>query len=263
MREAMGRALPIVVVLLALAAFWELAAQLVAQPRILPTPQAVGGAVVAGLLEPPGSPRSLLYHAGVTASTAAAGFALALVVGIGLALAIVHVRVLDRALMPWIVASQTVPVLAIAPMVVVVLGNVGLTGLVPKALIAAWLGFFPIVTAMVTGLRSPEPIQLDLLRTYSAGRWDVFGKLRWPASMPFAFAGLKVAVSLAIVGAIVAELPTGAQAGLGARLLSASYYGQTLQLWAALVMAAGLALCAVALADGARALLVRARGGRL
>jgi len=263
MREAVRRGLPIVVVLLALAASWELAAQLVAQPRILPTPQAVGGAVVAGLLQPPGSPRSLLYHAGVTASTAAAGFALALLVGIALALAIVHVRVLDRALMPWIVASQTVPVLAIAPMVVVVLGNVGLTGLVPKALIAAWLGFFPIVTAMVTGLRSPEPIQLDLLRTYSAGRWDVFAKLRWPASMPFAFAGLKVALSLAIVGAIVAELPTGAQAGLGARLLSASYYGQTLQLWAALVMAAGLALGAVALADGARALLVRARGGRL
>ncbi len=199
----------------------------------------------------------------MTATTTVVGFALALFVGIALALGIVHVRLLDRALMPWIVASQTVPVLAIAPMVVVVLGNVGLTGLIPKALIAAWLGFLPNVTAMVTGLRSPEPIQLDLMRTYSASGWEIFTKLRWPASMPFAFAGVKVALTLALVGAIVAELPTGAQAGLGARLLSASYYGQTLQLWSALVMAAALALIAVALADGARLLLVRARGGRL
>jgi len=165
--------------------------------------------------------------------------------------------------MPWIVASQTVPILAIAPMVVVVLGNAGVTGLIPKALIAAWLSFFPIVTAMVTGLRSPERLQLDLMRTYSAGGWDVFVKLRWPASMAFLFAGVKVAATLAVVGAIVAELPTGAQAGLGARLLAGSYYGQTLQIWAALVMAALLALLAVAAADAARAALVHARGGRL
>jgi NitT/TauT family transport system permease protein len=263
MPELGRRALPIAVVLAVLLAGWAAAAHLAGQPRLLPSPQAVGGAVFDGLREPLGSPRSLLYHAGVTAATAAAGFVLAVAVGIALAVAIVHVRVLDRALMPWIVASQTVPVLAIAPMVVVVLGNIGLGGVIPKALIAAWLAFFPIVTAMVTGLRSPEPLQLDVLRTYSAGSRDIFAKLRWPASMPFAFAGVKVAVSLAIVGAIVAELPTGAQAGIGARLLSASYYGQTLQLWAALVMAAALALVAVALADGALALLVRARGGRL
>lgn len=263
MSDLLRRGGPIVVVLLAAFALWSAAAAFVAQPRLLPAPGAVAATVIAGLAEPPGSPRSLLYHAGVTASTTLVGFALALAVGIVLALGIVHVRILDRALMPWIVASQTVPVLAIAPMVVVVLGNVGLTGLVPKALIAAWLGFFPIVTAMVTGLRSPERLQLDLMRTYSASRWDVFAKLRWPASMPFAFAGVKVALTLALVGAIVAELPTGAQAGLGARLLSASYYGQTLQLWAALVMTAVLALIAVALADAARALLVRARGGRL
>jgi NitT/TauT family transport system permease protein len=263
MREGLRQTAAIVVVLVAMFALWYVAAQAVAAPRLLPAPQAVAATVVAGLLEPPGSPRSLLYHAGVTASTTVVGFALALLVGIALAVGIVHLRLLDRALMPWIVASQTVPVLAIAPMVVVVLGNVGLTGLIPKALIAAWLAFFPIVTAMVTGLRSPETLQLDLMRTYSASRWETFAKLRWPASMPFAFAGVKVALTLALVGAIVAELPTGAQAGLGARLLSASYYGQTLQLWAALVMAALLALIAVGLADGARLLLVRARGGRL
>jgi NitT/TauT family transport system permease protein len=165
--------------------------------------------------------------------------------------------------MPWIIASQTIPVLAIAPMVVVVLGNIGLTGILPKAIIAGWLSFFPITTAMVTGLRSPDRMQLDLMRTYSAGQRDVFAKLRWPASMGFLFAGVKVAATLALVGAIVAELPTGAQAGLGARLLAGSYYGQTLQIWAALCMAALLTLLAVAATDFAERLLIAQRGGRL
>lgn len=271
MREAWRRTLPVIVVVAALLVIWYAAAIVVDAPQgalaqerpLLPTPQQVAGALVAGILQPPTSPRSLIYHAAVTAASAAVGFAMAFVLGIGLAIAIINVRLLDRSLMPWIIASQTVPALAVAPMVVVVLGNIGLTGLIPKALIAAWLSFFPIVTAMVSGLRSPERIQLDLLRTYSAGSWDVFAQLRWPASMSFLFPAMKVAATLAVVGAIVAELPTGAQAGLGARLLAASYYGQTLQLWAALVMASLLAVVVVGVVDGARAVLVRVRGGRL
>jgi NitT/TauT family transport system permease protein len=267
MNERTARIVPVVVVLLALLAVWYLAATLTDRPELrarplVPAPHRVLAALAAGLAEPPGSARSLLYHAAVTASTAAAGFALALVVGIAIALGIVHVRALDRSVMPWVVASQTVPVLAVAPMVVVVLGNVGLTGLLPKALIAAWLSFFPVVTAMVTGLRCAERIELDLLRTYSAGVWTVFAKLRWPASMPFLFAGIKVAAPLAIVGAMVAELPTGAQAGLGARLLAGSYYGQTLQIWAALCMAGLLALLALGIVDTARVAVLRRRGGR-
>ena len=271
MREAWRRTLPVIVVVAVLLAVWYAAAIVVganqgplAQQRpLLPTPQQVAGALVNGIVQPPTSPRSLIYHAAVTAESAAAGFAIAFVLGIGLAIAIINVRILDRSLMPWIIASQTVPTLAIAPMVVVVLGNIGLTGLMPKALIAAYLSFFPIVTAMVAGLRSPERIQLDLLRTYAAGSWDVFAQLRWPASMGFLFPGMKIAATLAVVGAIVAELPTCSQAGLGARLLAASYYGQTLQLWAALVMASLLAVVVVAVVDGARSLLIRARGGRL
>ena len=111
---------------------------------------------------------SLVYHAGVTASAAFLGFLIALACGIGVAVGIVHVRTLDRSLMLWIIASQTIPVLAIAPMVVVVLGNIGFTGLLPKALIAGYLSFFPIATGMVKGLRSPDPMQRDLMRTYSA-----------------------------------------------------------------------------------------------
>lgn len=190
------------------------------------------------------SRRSLVYHAWVTLESALLGFVLGTLLGIGLAIAIVHVASLQRALMPWIIASQTVPILAIAPMIVVVLGSLGMVGLLPKAIISAYLCFFPVTIGMVKGLTSPEPIQLDLMRTYSASTGQTLRHLRLPASLPFLFTSLKVAISLAVVGAIVGELPTGAQAGLGARLLAGSYYGQTVQIWSALIMAAILAgLC--------------------
>jgi NitT/TauT family transport system permease protein len=102
---------------------------------------------------------------------------------------------------------------------------------------------------MVKGLTSPDPIQLDLARTWSATKLQVFWKLRWPSSIPFLFTSLKVAVTISLVGAIVGELPTGAQAGIGARLLTGSYYGQTVQIWAALVVAATMAACLVGLID--------------
>ena len=241
-----------------------LAATMSLDRPLLPAPHQILAALWDSIaLQPPGSPKSLLFHAAVTASAAAAGFALAVALGLALAIAIVHQRMLDRSLMPWIVASQTVPVLAIAPMVIVVLGNIGITGLLPKALIAGYLSFFPIATGMVKGLRSPDPMQRDLMRTYDASTAQILGKLRWPASMAFLFPSLKVAAALSLVGAIVAELPTGAQAGLGARLLLGSYYGQTLQIWAALAMAAALALVAMGAVSAAQAALVRRRGGRL
>jgi NitT/TauT family transport system permease protein len=265
MTERARGLVPVLTVVAGLIALWYLAAALTgggARP-LVPTPYDVAAALAQGLFtEPVTSPRSLVFHAAVTAATALAGFALACVVGILLAVAIVHRRALDRSLMPWIVASQTVPVLAIAPMVVVVLGNAGVTGLVPKALIAAWLSFFPIATGMVAGLRAPDAMQFDLMRTYSASGWDVFAKLRWPASMSYLFVSLKVAAALSVVGAIVAELPTGAQAGIGARLLAGSYYGQTLQIWAALCVAGLLSLGAIGATDLAQRALIRSRGGR-
>src|SRR5215510_6867891 len=110
-----------------------------------------------------------------------------------------------------------------------------------------YLCFFPITIGMVKGLRSPDPLQLDLMRTYSASPAQVFWKLRSPASVPFLFASLKVAIGISLVGAIVGELPTGGQEGIGARLLSGSYYGQTIQIWSALIVAScvGVALVAV------------------
>ena len=208
------------------------------------------------------SKRSLVYHAWVTLSSTLLGFGFGAVLGILLAVGIVHVRTLDRSLMPWVISSQTIPILAIAPMVVVVLGAIGLRGLVPKAIISTYLCFFPVTIGMVKGLRSPDPLQRDLMRTYSASAWQVFWKLRWPSAVPYLFTSLKVAVAASLVGAIVGELPTGAQAGLGARLLAGSYYGQTIQIWSALVTAAVLAAGLVSLIGVVERLVVGRAGGR-
>ena len=183
------------------------------------------------------SKHSLVFHSGVTLSSAMLGFAMGTFLGILLSVGIVYVPALDRTLMPWIIASQTIPILAIAPMIVVVLGSMGIVGLFPKATISTYLCFFPVVVGMVKGLRSPNIILVDLMHSYSASKAQVFWKLRIPASIPFLFASLKIAIALSIVGAIVAELPAGAQGGLGARLLSGSYYGQTNLIWAALITA--------------------------
>jgi NitT/TauT family transport system permease protein len=187
------------------------------------------------------SPRSLLFHTGVTAASTLLGFIMGTLLGLLLAVLIVHSRTLDRSLFPWIIASQTVPVLAIAPIVIVALGSMGLTGVFP---ISMYLCFFPVAVALVKGLRSPGVMELELLHTYAASPAHTFWKLRVPASLPYLFPSLRVGIAAALVGAIVAELPTGAQAGLGARLLTGSYYGNTVQIWSALVAAAllGLAL---------------------
>jgi NitT/TauT family transport system permease protein len=181
--------------------------------------------------------KSLVYHVWVTLSSTLLGFVLGTLLGIALAIGIVHVNLLNKSLMPWIIASQTIPILAIAPMIIVVLGSLGLTGLLPKSIISMYLCFFPVTIGMVKGLTSPDPMQLDLMRTYYASTEQILWKLRFPASLPFLFASLKVAIAIALTGAIVGELPTGAQAGIGARMLTGSYYGQTVQIWAALVAA--------------------------
>ncbi len=228
---------------------------------VLPTPDQITADMWSSVFDwPVSSNRSLVYHAGVTVSAALAGFVLGTLLGIVLAVGIVTLRVLEGSLLPWVIASQTIPILAIAPMVVVVLGNLGITGLVPKAVISMYLCFFPVAVGMVKGLRAPDPLQLDLMATYSASRGQTLRKLRLPASLPYLIASLKVAIAASLVGAIVGELPTGAQAGLGSRLLSGSYFGQTIQIWSALAMAAILGVVLVALVDLAGRLASRALG---
>ena len=221
-----------------------------AERPLLPAPHQVIAAFADSVLGyAPTAPRSLVYHAVVTLSATLLGFALGSLFGIALALMIVHSRVLEKSLLPWIICSQMVPILAVAPIVIVVLGSIGLRGLLPKAIISAYLCFFPITIGMVKGLNAPDPIQRDLMRTWSATPTQVFWKLRWPSAMPYLFASLKVAISISLVGAIVAELPTGAQAGIGARLLAGSYYGQTVQIWAALLAASLLAAGLIGIVD--------------
>jgi NitT/TauT family transport system permease protein len=282
-----GRTGPVGVLLLALLAAWYAAAvgmnapfarQIAADPGalhgwalveatmtldrpVLPAPHQVAGELWRSVLTlPPTSKRSLVYHAWVTLASTLLGFAIGALFGTLLAVLIVHGRALRKSLLPWIIASQTIPILAVAPIVIVALGSIGLKGLVPKALISAYLCFFPVAIGMVKGLTSPEPMQLDLLRTYNAGAWRAFWKLRWPASVPFLFASLKVAIAISLVGAIVGELPTGAQAGLGSRLLTGSYYGQTVQIWAALFAASFVAAGMVALTGLAERLTLRGMG---
>ncbi|MGJ8585589.1 MAG: ABC transporter permease [Marinosulfonomonas sp.] len=193
------------------------------------------------------SKRSLVFHAWITLSATLLGFAIGTGLGILLAIGIVHNRAMDMSVMPWAIASQTIPILAIAPMIIVVLNSIGVQGLIPKAIISAYLSFFPVVVGMVKGLRSPDSMQLDLMRTYNAARSATFWKLRLPSSMPYLFVSLKVGIAASLVGAIVGELPTGAIRGLGARMLSGSYYGQTIQIWSALLMAAFVAAALVAI----------------
>ncbi|GLS42795.1 ABC transporter permease [Methylobacterium brachythecii] len=232
---------------------------------VVPAPHQVAAELWKGVFGfAPSSKRSLLFHGWVTLSATLLGFAIGAALGIALAIAIVHLRSVEASIMPWIVASQTVPILAVAPIVIVALGAVGIDGLMPKALIAAYLCFFPVTVGMVKGLNAPDRMLRDLMRTYSASQTGILLRLRLPSALPYLFASLKIALAASLVGTIVAELPTGAQAGLGARLLAGSYYGQTVQIWAALIGAALLAALlvqAVALAEAAtyRAMGVRSR----
>jgi len=289
MGDTLGRALPILTIVLALLVVWygaailmngpaqersnlragltdvpfsEFVAQTWAQDKpILPAPhQVVAEVANASFGIEPTNKRSLVYHAWITLSTTLLGFALGTALGVALAVFIVHNDAADRSLMPWIIASQTIPILAVAPMVVVGLGAVGLTGLVPKALTSMYLSFFPVVVGMVKGLRSPEAIQLDLMRTYDANPWQVFWKLRWPASMPILFASMKVGIAISLIGAVVAELSNVAGGGLGVRLLNGSIYGQTIQIWAALFFAAALAAVLVMIVGAAERNINRRMG---
>jgi len=210
---------------------------------VLPAPHQIALDFWSSLVDwPVDSPRNLLFHVAVTGETTLVGFVLGTLLGLVLAVAIVHSRTLDRALLPWIVASQTVPVLAIAPIVLVILGSLGMEGLAPKAVIAMYLSFFPVTVAMVQGLRSPQVIETEMMHTYAASAWQSLWLLRLPAALPFLFPALRVGIAASLVGAMVAELPTGATAGLGARLLTGSYYGNTLAIWSALVMSSLLGL---------------------
>ena len=182
----------------------------------------------------------LLKSAWFTAKEALAGFAMGAVVGFALAVGLVHSRLAQRALLPYIVASQTIPILAVAPMVVVWLK----AGWQSVAVIAAYLTFFPVTINTLRGLQSAEPRAHELMRSYAASHWQVLWRLRVPTSLPYLFSALKVSATASVVGAIIGELPSSIQDGLGGAILNFNqYYSiQPQNLWATNLIAACLGI---------------------
>ncbi|MEM8622859.1 MAG: ABC transporter permease [Pseudomonadota bacterium] len=237
------------------------------RPR-LPTPAQVGQELwkTTGAMALKGrawSKRSLIHHGWITLKSTLWGFLLGTTLGIACAIAIVYSRTAQMSLMPWAIISQTIPIVALAPMIIVVSAQIGIEGRgLPKAVISAYLCYFPVLVGMVKGLRSPELSQLDLLKTYDATGLQSFLKLRLPASMPFLFTSLKVGIAAALVGTIVGELPTGAISGLGARILIGDQFGNPLAIWSALFSAAILAGLLVTLLDLIQRLALRQMGAQ-
>ena len=189
----------------------------------------------------------LLHKTAFTAKEAAAGFAVGAVIGFVLAVVLVHSRLLQRSFLPYIVASQTVPIIVVAPIVVVWI-NPKLPGALQNwgavAVIATYLTFFPVAINTLRGLQSADPRALELMRTYAASRWAVLWKLRVPSSLPYLFSAFRLAATASVVGAIIGELPTGLQDGLGGAIINFNqYYSiEPQELWATNVIAALLGI---------------------
>jgi NitT/TauT family transport system permease protein len=241
----------------------EIVADTMAQERpLLPAPHQVAAELWEVTAEKKiTSKRSLIYHGFITLKTTLFGFVTGAVFGVALALGIVHSRTLEQSVMPWAIISQTIPIVALAPMIIVLSNAVGIENReVPKTIIAAYLSFFPVLVSMIKGLRSPDAMQIDLLRTYNASGGQIFSKLRLPASLPYFFASMKVAIAASLVGTIVGELPTGAIQGLGARMLIGSQFGEPMIMWTALFAAAILAALLVIAVGGLERLALRVMG---
>jgi NitT/TauT family transport system permease protein len=188
---------------------------------------------------------TILWHSALfTAKEAAVGFAIGASVGFVLGVVLAHFNVLQRGLLPYIVASQTIPIIAIAPMVVVGLGNYGIAAWLRVAVIAAYLTFFPVTVNTLRGLQSVEPRALELMHSYAASSWAMLWKLRVPAALPYLFAALKVSATASVVGAIIGEAPSSIPDGLGGAIINFNQY-YTLNpanLWATNVIAACLGI---------------------
>lgn len=206
-------------------AAWQVAGELFQVPKwLLPSPLDIAAALVT-------SNQLLAIHAWVTLQEVLAGFALSFVAGVALAVGIAYSRVVERAVYPFVVASQTVPVVAIAPILLIWFGY----GLLPKVIVVALICFFPIVVNTVDGLRSVDPNLVKLLRSMGASRWQLFAKAQFPTSLPYLFSGTRVAVAVSVIGAVIGEW-VGASAGLGYLMVRSASQFQTARVFAAIVV---------------------------
>ena len=271
--RAARRALSFLVVIGALAVLWEVVKLLGGDPNEAWTPPFQWTVasdlnmphiwdIAASFVEPAqrnGPPLGIvLINAGIfTFREAFGGFVFGALLGLALAIVFVHSPLLERALVPYVVASQTVPIIAIAPVVVIWLRG----GWFAVAVISAYLTFFPVTIAGLRGLRSPDPRALELMRSYASSSRDVLMKVRLPAAAPYLFAAFKVAATASVVGAIIGELPSGIRDGLGGVILNFNqfYVSGPPKLWAAIIVAAVVGIGFFALVRAAEVLLLRGR----
>jgi NitT/TauT family transport system permease protein len=190
-----------------------------------------------------------------TGRVAVFGFLLGTAIAIVLAVLFVSSRMLARSLLPYVIVSQTIPVVALVPPIMLTLG----LGLRSEVIISAYLAFFSITISAYKGLQSVEPLAFELMRSYAARPWQVFLKLRLPAALPFICTGMKVGVTASLVGAIIAELPFGSPTGLGARLLVATTYDETIAWWSTMLAASVLGIVAFAAISFAERLVIKRR----
>ncbi|HEX8919563.1 MAG TPA: ABC transporter permease [Chloroflexota bacterium] len=204
----------------------------------LPTPVQALGDFLGRVEQSPTSDTAIWSDLLWTVRAAVLGFLLGTLIGVILAVLFMSSRILTQSLMPYVVASQTIPIVALVPAIMITLG----LGLRSEVLISAYLAFFSITISTYKGLQSVQPIAFDLMRSYAANPWHVFFKLRLPASLPFLFTGLKIGVTASLIGAIIAEMGSGSSRGLGQVLVAESTYSQNIQLWSTMIAAASLGL---------------------
>jgi putative hydroxymethylpyrimidine transport system permease protein len=217
--------------IVAVLAVWEIVVRLRDTPRwFLPPPSAVASALVR-------SHGPLLHHTAVTLEEVLVGFALSLLIGIAFALAIDSSRVVERAFYPFVIASQAIPIIALAPILLIWFGY----GMTPKVIVVALICFFPIVVNMVDGLRSVDPDAIDLLRSMGASRWTIYRIVMIPSSLPYLFSGTRIAAAVSVIGALIGEW-IGSSAGLGYFMIRSAGQFATAQVFAAVFVSALLGL---------------------
>jgi NitT/TauT family transport system permease protein len=225
-------ALPIVLFGGLLAA-WEAWVRIANVPAIfIPAPSAIGRSLWINL-----TTERFYYHLGVTMWEITAGFVIGTVVGLALGIAIAQSRIIERILYPYIIALQTIPKVAIAPMIIIWFGY----GLTSKVVITSLIVFFPIVVNCIAGMRSAPQQQIDMLRAFTASEWQIFRMVRLKAALPYIFAGLDIAIVLAVIGAIVGEF-IGSQAGLGNLLLQRNFSMDTAGSFAILIVLSAIGI---------------------
>ena len=245
-RELLAAYGPAASLVLALVVLWQLAVHIwQVQPWLLPSPLAI---LVAGW-----DARGLLAdHVLQTGLETLLGFGLALAVGVGLALALDASAWIRKALYPLLVVSQTVPVVAIAPLLIIWFGY----GIWPKVLVVGLVCFFPIVVSTLDGLRSADPDLIALVRTMGASPGQVFAKVRWPGALPGLFSGIKIGITYSVVGAIIGEW-VGASRGLGVFMIRATNAFRTDWVFASILVVALLSLALFAIVQATERVVLR------